>query len=120
MAIDPIKFQKISDKLIRELAGNDIELIEVVKGAYNPTTGKDSATVVAHPLKAYVSNFTVEEMDNDNFTIDDFKVMVQTELSINKDWLVAIGGKQMKIINIVLIVNHNKLIVQTLQVRAVV
>ena len=111
--------QNVADSLITKY-GNDIEIIEVQKGTYNPTTGKDSATTVVHPFKAYVSNFTVEEMDSDNFTIDDFKVMVQTDLPITRDWLVSVQGVHMKIISKYFITTQNESITQTLQVRAVV
>jgi len=108
--------KKLAKRLIDKY-GDSVVLVERVLGSYNPTTGEDQVTEFNYSRRGQVTNYSVAEMASDNITIDDLRLIVQTDLAITRDWTVTYNGKSWKIIDIVLVRTQDNTVIQTLQIR---
>ena len=87
--------KKLADRLINKY-GDKVVLVQRVLGGYDPTTGKDQAALTNYPINGQVTNYSVAEMASDNITVDDLRLIVQTDLEVTRDAVVC--QKQQKTI----------------------
>ena len=99
--------------------GDTLSVVVKTAGNYNPSTGAVDGTAVSHETLAYVGNFTMQELPQDNVNGHDMKIIVALDFGVGADDTIMIQSKEYQIINIVSIVTQNKLVIQTLQARAV-
>ena len=110
--------QLVAIKLLTKY-GNIVDIEVTTAGNYNPSSGEVDSTIVTHTTKAYIGNFTMAELPQDNVNAHDMKVILSYKDNVTKDDTLMIHGKQYQIINIISVVTQDQLIIQTLQARAI-
>ncbi len=110
--------KKVAVRLLNKY-GNDIMLVIRSGGVYNPITAETDYIVVNTPARAYVGNFTVDELSSDNVNAMDMKVIISVDTHIIKDDILSIEGNEVQIISVRTVTTQNANIVQILQARAV-
>ena len=108
--------KKVAKKLIAKY-GNVIDLVEYTTGTYDPTTGERGRIETLHRMKGQISKYSIAEMAYDNITANDIKVIIETDLTVTRDWKVLIKGKYMMVIDIAIVTAQDKNIILKLQVR---
>lgn len=102
--------------LIRKY-GDDIELIEVLKGNYDPLTGDSEEITEINASKGYASQFSTSQIATGVYGIDDKRILINTPLDINKTWRISHKSYIHEIISIRTISAQNKTIIYEVQAR---
>ncbi len=97
--------------------GNDMTLNKVVKGTYNPATGKTGADSVTNiSIKGTFELFTSDEIKG-SILQGDIKVLLVTTETIDTSFKLVFNGKSYSVIDIVPSIAQNLIIIYQLQVR---
>ena len=107
----------VATKLINKY-GSDIDLIDTVKGAYDPLTGDTAISTVEHKIKGVVENYTLQELKSEYVNTNDLKLTVVMDKVITKDWLVLYKNISYKIVSVGRENAQNTDIIYYLQIRA--
>lgn len=112
------RFKKLGKKLIGKY-GDNVVVVHRYDCVYSPSLGEDVCTEDLYPYKAQISSYTIAESASDNVSVDDLRMIIPSDVLINKDWEVQYDGKIWSIIDIVKVRTQDNTIIQTLQVRVI-
>ena len=95
------KMQKVSKKLIDKF-GDDVTLIEYVRGAYNPDTGEYDTIHTDYPTKAHISQFDASLVVAGVVNMEDMKLLCYNFADVipTKDWKVSLQGKLLTVVSV--------------------
>lgn len=85
--------KRLATKLIGKY-GQELVLIDYVKGDYDPATGQYAKTPVEYPHFGYISNYQTTELASGLVGTADLKCLVDSKYPITKLWGVAFGGQR--------------------------
>jgi len=93
--------QKVSKKLIDKF-GDDVTLIEYVRGAYNPDTGEYDTIHTDYPTKAHISQFDASLVVAGVVNMEDMRLLCYNFADVipTKDWKESLQGKMLTIISV--------------------
>lgn len=97
--------------------GNSVTLVDRTSPLYDPSTGEDITTPVYYPMKGSVSNYTHQDGLSPNIEVTDLRVLVESQLTINKEWTVEIGLISYEVIDVTIISTQDEVITQAIQIR---
>ncbi len=110
--------QKVAVRLLNKY-GNDITIILRTSGVYNPTTGKTDYVSNNIDTRAFIGNYTHQELASDNVNSTDMKVLIALKFVIVKDDVLNIAGDEVQVLATRTVTTQNALIIQELQCRKV-
>ena len=110
--------QNAAVKLLNKY-GNDITIILRTSGTYNPTTGKTDYVSNNIDTRAFIGNYTHQELASDNVNSTDMKVLIALKFVIVKDDVLEIDGTEVQVLATRTVTTQNALIIQELQCRKV-
>ena len=108
---------KLATKRINKY-GNSITLVERSNGIYNPAIGENTWTEVQHTIRGSMTGYTIAEQQSEYINTGDIKVLIQTTLPVNTDWVVTYESKEWQIVAIETTTTQDTTVVSALQIRS--
>ena len=108
--------KKVAKDLLKTYA-DDIEIIQVTQGAYNPSTGESPKTEVITPSKGFAEFYATNQLIQGVINIDDVRMIIETDIVITKQDIIQYRGSRYEVINYDETRTQNTTIIYTLQIR---
>lgn len=97
--------------------GSDVTIIDLSNPVYDPTTGEDVFQPVYYPMQGAISNYTIDDAQHPNVEVTDLRVLIESELPIDTNWIVQIGLIGYQIVAVTRTTTQNGIVTQALQIR---
>ena len=97
--------------------GDDIKIIQIAQGVYDPSTGESPKTETITKAKGFPEAYNTNQLITDVINMDDVQMIIETSIELTKQDVIEYRNNRWEIRNIDEVRTQNKTIIYTLQIR---